>query len=87
MPKINEEFLNNKVSQKIHLCSFLLISVTDVVQVAGQSAGKAEILVLMVRYCPDSSVLSCLLFPRGFKVCCTELITYKSIKLYTTRDM
>lgn len=88
MPKISEEFLNNEASQKIHLCSFLLILVTDVVQVAGQSAGAAEKLILMVRYCPDSSsVLSCLLLPRRFKVCSAELITYRSIKLYTARDM
>lgn len=88
MLKISEEFLNNEVSQKIHLCSFLLISVTDVVQVPGQSAGAAENLVLMMRYCPDSSsVLSCLLFCREFKVCCTELITYNSIKPCITRDV
>lgn len=42
MFKISEEFLNNEVSQKIHLCNFLLISVIDVVQVAGSLLGQQK---------------------------------------------
>lgn len=50
-----------KSSQKIHLCSFLVISVTGVVQEPGQSTGATENLVLMVRCFVDDTDCSVLL--------------------------
>lgn len=78
-----------KSSQKIHLSSFLLMSVTDVVQEPGQSAGATENFGLTVRCFAndtDCSILYYLLLPRHSKVCCPEQITYNSIKLYKNKD-
>lgn len=77
-----------KSSQKIHHCSFLLMSVADVVQEPAQSAGATENFGLIVRCFAnntDCSVLYYLLLPRLSKVCCPEQIMYNRIKLYKNK--
>lgn len=64
MLKVNGKLLNNEVLQKIHLSSFLLISLTDMIQELRQSGGPTESFVLMVRHLANdtgSNVLYCVM--------------------------